>query len=109
MLLSKKFFNWYMYKRQKNGTGIGFEMSLTLIKSIQLSYFCKDKDPKHPEQIFPHGTVTISNYILLLGKLRSVLGVSEYPPVTRGMGKKMCSTLLMTREAYFGTHWFVTA
>ena len=58
---------------------------LILIKSIKLLCFCKDKDPKHPEQIFPHGMVTISNYILLLGKFRSALGVNEQPPVTRGM------------------------
>lgn len=58
--------------------------TLPLIKSIKLLCFCKDKHPRHPEQIFPHRMVTISNYIQLLGKFRSALGVNEQSPITRG-------------------------
>lgn len=55
--------------------------TLPLIKSIKVPCVCKDKDPKHPEQIFPHGMVTTSNNILLLGKFRSALGVNKQPLV----------------------------
>lgn len=54
---------------------------LILIKSIKLLCFCKGQDPRHPEQTFPHGKLGVSNYIQLLGKFRSAVGVSEQPPV----------------------------
>lgn len=72
---------------------------LTLIEPIKLLCFSKDKDPKHPEEIFPHGMVTISNNILLLGKFRSALGVNEQPPVTRAMAMNDVQ-LPMTCGAY---------
>lgn len=82
--------------------------TLPFTKSIKLLCFCKDKDPRHPAQIFPHGMVTISNYILLLGKFRLALGVDEQPPVTRGMAMNDVQ-LSVTCAACFSSLWFVPA
>lgn len=79
MLLLRKCLTLYMHRRPKMQWAE--TLTLILIKSIKLLCFCKGKDPRHPEQTFPHGKFGISNYILLLGKFRSAVGVNEQPPV----------------------------